>query len=69
MAYDYLDRPWKHERLRLAFSKLNTQPLVTLIQGYDSPWIVSTHFLRAEIVAGLKGRKRPSPGGTRRRVA
>ena len=25
--YDYLDTPWKNERRRLAFDKLNTRPL------------------------------------------
>ena len=30
--YDYLDKPWKNERRRLALDKLNTRPFVKLLQ-------------------------------------
>ena len=56
--YDYLDRPWKHERLRLAFEKLNARPFITLLTAYRPDWIVCTHFLPAEIVAWLRDRDR-----------
>lgn len=32
--YDHLDRPWKHEGLRLALDKLNMQPFVKLLESY-----------------------------------
>src|SRR5438034_11459951 len=30
--YDHLDKPWKNERRRLAFDKLNTRPFVNLLR-------------------------------------
>jgi processive 1,2-diacylglycerol beta-glucosyltransferase len=56
--YDYLDRPWKHERLRLAFESLNTRPFVKLLTATRPDWVVCTHFLPAEIVAWLRARER-----------
>lgn len=58
--YDYLDRPWKHERLRLALDKLNMQPFVKLLETYRPEWTICTHFLPAEVVSWLKGRRRLS---------
>ena len=56
--YDYLDRPWKHERLRLAFESLNARPFVKLLTASRPYWVVCTHFLPAEIVAWLRARER-----------
>jgi len=58
--YDYLDRPWKHERLRLALDKLNMQPFVKLLETYRPEWTICTHFLPAEVVSWLKGKRRLS---------
>lgn len=52
--YDQLDTPWKNEKRRLFFDKLNTRPLVKMIREYDPDWIVCTHFLPAEIISDLK---------------
>ena len=52
--YDQLDEPWKNEKRRLFFDKLNTQPLIKMIREYDPDWIVCTHFLPSEIVSDLK---------------
>ena len=52
--YDQLDEPWKNEKRRLFFDKLNTKPLTKMIREYDPDWIVCTHFLPAEIVSDLK---------------
>jgi processive 1,2-diacylglycerol beta-glucosyltransferase len=52
--YDQLDEPWKNEKRRPFFDKLNATPLVKMIREYDPDWIVCTHFLPAEIVADLK---------------
>src|SRR5580765_9027667 len=38
--YDRLDEPWKNEKRRLFFDKLNTQPLVKMVREYDPDWIV-----------------------------
>ena len=56
--YDYLDKPWKNERRRLALDKLNTRPFVKMIKKYQPDIIVCTHFLPAEIVSWLKAKER-----------
>jgi len=53
--YDHLDEPWKNEKRRLFFDKLNTQPFVKMVREYSPDWIVCTHFLPAEIISDLKG--------------
>jgi processive 1,2-diacylglycerol beta-glucosyltransferase len=53
--YDKLDEPWKNEKRRLFFDKLNTRPLVKMIRDYGPDWIVCTHFLPAEVISDLKG--------------
>ncbi len=52
--YDQLDEPWKNEKRRLFFDKLNTQPLIKMIREWGPDWIVCTHFLPSEIVSDLK---------------
>ena len=52
--YDQLDEPWKNEKRRLFFDKLNTRPLVKMIREYAPDWIVCTHFLPSEIISDLK---------------
>ena len=52
--YDQLDEPWKNEKRRLFFDKLNTQPFVKMVRDYAPDWIVCTHFLPAEIISDLK---------------
>jgi processive 1,2-diacylglycerol beta-glucosyltransferase len=56
--YDQLDEPWKNEKRRLFFDKLNTQPFIKMVRDYDPDWIVCTHFLPAEIVSDLKAKKK-----------
>jgi processive 1,2-diacylglycerol beta-glucosyltransferase len=58
--YDQLDKPWRNERLRLAFDKLNTRPFVKMLQEYDPDIAVCTHFLPAEIISWLKAKSRLS---------
>jgi processive 1,2-diacylglycerol beta-glucosyltransferase len=58
--YDRLDTPWRNERLRLALSKLNTGPLVRLLEQYHPDVLVCTHFLPAEIISWLKASERIS---------
>ena len=56
--YDMMDRPRRadsrRDRLRRAVEKLNLKKLESFL--IDHPWdvIVNTHFLPAEIIAGLK---------------
>ena len=56
--YDYFDVPWKHERLRLALDKLNTTRFVRLLERERPDWVVSTHFLPAEIIGWLRSKGR-----------
>ena len=58
--YDQFDRPWKNERRRLAFDKLNTRPFVKLLREYQPDITICTHFLPAEIISWLKAKQRLS---------
>lgn len=52
--YDQADEPWKFEKRRLFFDKLNATPLIKMVRRYEPDWIVCTHFLASEIVSDLK---------------
>ncbi|HKV39368.1 MAG TPA: glycosyltransferase [Blastocatellia bacterium] len=56
--YDKTDKPWKNERRRLAFDKLNTRKLVRLLRDYRPDITICTHFLPAEIIAWLRAKER-----------
>lgn len=58
--YDRLDEPWKNEKRRLFFDKLNTRPFVKMVKEYDPDWIVCTHFLPSEIISDLKAKGKMS---------
>ena len=58
--YNQFDKPWRNERLRLAFDKLNTRPFVKMLQEYDPDIAICTHFLPAEIISWLKAKRRLS---------
>ncbi len=56
--YDYLDRPWRRQRRRLALDKLNTRRFVRLLETYQPEWTICTHFLPAEIIGWLRAKTR-----------
>ncbi|MBN1392255.1 MAG: glycosyltransferase [Sedimentisphaerales bacterium] len=56
--YDQLDKPWKNERRRLAFDKLNTRPFVKMLTQFQPEITVCTHFLPAEIISWLRAKNR-----------
>lgn len=56
--YDQMDKPWKNERRRLAFDKLNTRPFVRFLKEYRPDITICTHFLPAEIISWLKAKQR-----------
>jgi processive 1,2-diacylglycerol beta-glucosyltransferase len=58
--YDYLDKPWKNERRRLALDKLNTRPFVKMLRQYQPEITICTHFLPAEIISWLRAKERIS---------
>jgi processive 1,2-diacylglycerol beta-glucosyltransferase len=56
--YDRFDKPGQDDRLKLAFDKLNTRPLVKLLERYEPDITVCTHFLPSEIISWLIGEGR-----------
>lgn len=52
--FQHIDQPWRHEKRRLAFDRLNTRPMVRLLKRVQPDICVTTHFLPAEIVGWLK---------------
>jgi processive 1,2-diacylglycerol beta-glucosyltransferase len=58
--YDRMDEPDQDDRLQLAFDKLNTGPLIKLLEGLQPDITICTHFLPAEIISWLIGKGRLS---------
>src|SRR5271154_2500727 len=58
MLYDSTDQPWRHESRRLALDRLNTTPMVRLLNKIQPDLCVATHFLPAEIIAWLIAKKK-----------
>jgi processive 1,2-diacylglycerol beta-glucosyltransferase len=58
MLYDQTDQPWQHESRRLALDRLNTTPMIRLLNKIQPDLCVATHFLPAEIIAWLIARKK-----------
>lgn len=56
--YDHMDKPWKHERRRLALEKLNTRKFVKLLESYRPDIAICTHPLPAEIISWLKRKEK-----------
>jgi len=56
--YDQLDKPWKNERRRLAFDKLNTRRLIKALRKAKPDIVVCTHFLPAEIISYLRAKEK-----------
>ena len=58
LLYDYADQPWKDEGRRLTIDRMNTLPLVRMINREKPDLIIATHFLPAEIISYLICKKR-----------
>jgi processive 1,2-diacylglycerol beta-glucosyltransferase len=56
--YDKMDQPDQDDRLQLAFDKLNTGPLIKLLEELQPDITICTHFLPAEIISWLIGKGR-----------
>ena len=52
--------PIRDDRLQLAFDKLNTGPLIKLLERLRPDITICTHFLPAEIISWLIGKGRLS---------
>jgi processive 1,2-diacylglycerol beta-glucosyltransferase len=55
--YHALDRPWQLEKRRLALDRLNTGPLVRLVERERPTLALCTHFLPAEILIQLRKKR------------
>lgn len=55
--YDYLDKPWKNENRIRALERLNISLLVKVLERIQPDVVVSTHFLPADIITYLRGKK------------
>ncbi len=53
VLYERTDQPWQHPRRRLALDRLNTGPMIRLLERVQPDLCVATHFLPAEIIAWL----------------
>lgn len=51
--YRASDEPWKNERVRVQFDRLNTRPLVKFIRDFAPHITVCTHFMPAGIISHL----------------
>src|SRR3954464_5527286 len=51
--YKASDEPWKNEKARLQFDRLNTRPLVKFIRDFRPDITVCTHFLPSGIISHL----------------
>ena len=54
--YRTSDEPWKNDKLRVQFERLNTGPLVKMIRAFNPQVTVCTHFTPAGIIAHLIAR-------------
>lgn len=56
--YDRLDQPGGDRRLEHVFNKLNTRPLVKMLEEYQPDLFVCTHFLPSDIIWRLRAKGR-----------
>jgi len=54
--YQKSDEPWKTDRMRLMFDRMNTGPLVRMVRKVQPDMTICTHFLPAEIISHLISR-------------
>ncbi len=60
ILYEAADKPWKDEGQRSAFDRLNTRPLIKMLQDYKPDLVICTHFLPAGIISWLICKKKIS---------
>jgi processive 1,2-diacylglycerol beta-glucosyltransferase len=58
VLYERTDQPWHQPRRRLALDRLNTAPMIRLLKRIQPDLCVATHFLPAEIIAWLIGKRK-----------
>jgi processive 1,2-diacylglycerol beta-glucosyltransferase len=58
VLYERTDKPWEKMRPRLAIDRLNTQPMIRMLERVQPDLCIATHFLPAEIIAWLVAKKK-----------
>jgi processive 1,2-diacylglycerol beta-glucosyltransferase len=58
VLYDRTDQPWQNQRRRLALDRLNTAPMIRMLERVQPDLCVATHFLPAEIIAWLIAKRK-----------
>jgi processive 1,2-diacylglycerol beta-glucosyltransferase len=58
MLYSSTDKPWQHEKRRLALDRLNTRPMVRMLEKVKPDLCIATHFLPAEIISWLIAKRK-----------
>ena len=58
LLYNQTDEPWRNPRRRLALDRLNTGPMIRMLQRVQPDLCVATHFLPAEIIAWLIAKRK-----------
>ncbi|HEY2547397.1 MAG TPA: glycosyltransferase [Candidatus Acidoferrum sp.] len=58
VLYERTDQPWQHPGRRLALDRLNTAPMIRLLERVQPDLCVATHFLPAEIIAWLIAKRK-----------
>jgi processive 1,2-diacylglycerol beta-glucosyltransferase len=53
LLYKRMDHPWQSPKRRLAFDRLNAQPMIRILKRIQPDLCIATHFLPAEILSWL----------------
>ena len=56
--YESTDKPWRHQKRRLALDRLNTRPMIRMLEQVQPDLCVATHFLPAEIISWLIAKRK-----------
>ncbi len=52
-AFERSDVPWRNQNLRVWFERINAQPLVKEIIGFNPDFVINTHFVPAAVTSNL----------------
>jgi processive 1,2-diacylglycerol beta-glucosyltransferase len=58
LIYKTMDQPWQDPAPRLAWDRLNAQPMIRVLKRVQPDLCIATHFLPAEILAWLTAKKK-----------
>lgn len=58
LLYKRMDHPWQNPKRRLAFDRLNAQPMIRILKRIQPDLCIATHFLPAEILSWLTEKRK-----------